>query len=201
MKKAVMLMLIILFLFMLIPICKGNFFVQPREISITMNNEFVHGNTSKKIIITNNNNYSTKISWYIEHPNPISWMRPNKTFIPSLSYINLNPKWYIIPPNNIISFYIYLDIPESKEHLKQHWETWVTFKEEYQESIFNQEHSVRVYIDTPTEVTNSNNYSQNESSMQRKNYINVSLSFIIISIVFAIMLLTLVSLTFKKKKS
>ena len=201
MKKTVMLMLIIIFLFMLIPICKADFFVQPREMSITMDNEFIHGNTSKKIIITNNNNYSTNISWYLEHPNPISWMRPNKTFIPSLSYINLNPKWYIIPPRDSISFYIYLDIPESEEHLKQHWETWVTFKEEYQESIFNQEHAVRVYIDTPIKVTNSNNYSQNDSSMSRKDYVNVTLLVIVISIGFAIILLALVGLTFKKKKS
>ena len=200
MKKTVMLMLIIIFLFMLIPICKGNFFVQPREISITMDNEFVHGNTSKKIMITNNN-YSTNISWYLEHPTPISWMRPNKTFIPSLSYIDLNPKWYINPPNDSISFYISLDIPESEEHLKQHWETWVTFKEEYQESIFNQEHAVRVYIDTPIELANSNNYSQNESSMQRKDYINVTLLVILISIVFAIILLAIVGFTFRKRKS
>ena len=196
-----MLMLIIIFLFIFIPICKGDFFVQPREISITMNNEFVHGNTSKKIMITNNNNYSTNISWYLEHPNPISWMRPNKTFIPTLSYIDLNPKCYIIPTNDTISFYIYLDIPESEENLEQHWETWVTFKEENQESIFNQEHAVRVYIDTPIELANSNNYSQYDSSMQRKDYINVTLLAISISIVFTIILLALVILTFKKNKS
>ena len=186
---------------MLIPICKGDFFLQPREMSIIMDNKFIHGNTSKKIMITNNNNYSTNISWYLEHPNPISWMRPNKTFIPSLSYVNLNPKWYIIPPKDSISFYVYLDIPKIEEHLKQHWETWVTFKEENQKSIFNQQHAIRLYIDTPVDLINSNNCSINESSIQRKDYINVTLLVIVISIVFTILLLALVSLTFKKKKS
>lgn len=200
MKKTVSLMIIILFLLMLIPICKGEFIVQPREISIIMDNEFIHGNTSKKIIITNNNDYSTNFSWYLEHPNPISWMRPNKTFIPSLSWIDLNPKWYIIPPDDSVSFYIYLYVPESKDHLKQHWETWVTFKKEYQESIFNQEHAVRIYIDTPSKMTN-NNYSQNESSRIRKEHINISFLVIVISVVFVIILLVLGGLTFKKKKS
>lgn len=200
MKKTVTLIIITLFLLMSIPICKGNIAVQPLEISITMDNEFIHGNTSEKIMITNNNDYSTNISWYLEHPNPISWMRPNKTFIPSLSWIDLNSKWHIIPPDDSVSFYIYLDVPESEEHLKQHWETWITFKEEYQEGVFNQEHAVRMYIDTPSEVT-KNNYSQNESPMPKKDHINISLLAIVISVVFAIILLALGVLTFKKKKS
>lgn len=201
MKKTVVLITITLYLLILNPICKGNLIVQPREISIIMDNEFMHGSTSKKITITNNNDYSTNISWYLEHPNPITWMRPNKTFIPSLSWIDLDPKHFIIPPNDSVSFYIYLDIPENKEHLKQHWETWITFKEKYKESIFNHEHAVRMYIDTPSGVTNSNNYSQNESSIQRKDHTNTPPLVIVISVVFAIILLALGGLIFKKKKS
>lgn len=201
MKKTVSLMIIILFLLMLIPICKGDFIVQPREISITMDNEFILSNTSKKVMITNNNDYSINISWYLEHPNPISWMRPNKTFIPSLSWIDLNPKWYIIPPDDSVSFYIYLYVPESKDHLKQNWEAWVTFKKEYQDGIFNQEHAVRIYIDTPIIMTNNNSYSQNELSIPRKEPINILFLVIVISVVFVIIPLALGGLSFKKKKS
>jgi hypothetical protein len=166
-----------------------------------MDNEFMHGNTSKKITITNNNNNSSNISWYLEHPEPISWMRHNKTCISSLSWIDLDPKWCIVQPDDSVSFYIYLDVPESEDHLEQHWETWVTFKEKYPEGAsMQEEHAVRVYIDTPSEVTN-NNHGQNESSMPREAHINIPLIVIAISVVFAVILLVLCFLTSKKKKS
>lgn len=71
--------------------------VQPLELSITMDKEFIHGNTSKKITITNNNDDSFNATWYIEHPDPISKIRPNRTCMPSLSWVDVEPKWFVIP--------------------------------------------------------------------------------------------------------
>jgi len=201
MKKIFPLILLLILSLMFSMVCRADIAVQPLELSITMVNEFIHGNTSKKITITNNNDYNTNISWYLEHPDPISWIRSNKTCIPSLSWVDLDPKWCIVQPDDSVSFYIYLDVPESEDHLEQHWETWVTFKEKYPEGVsMQEEHAVRVYIDTPSEVTN-NNHGQNESSMSREVHINIPLLAIAISVVFAVILLVLGVLTFKKKKS
>lgn len=197
MKSFSILISIILLSLIFTSTSKGGLIVQPPELSIKMGNEFIHGNTSKKIIITNNNNYSTNISWYLEHPNPVSWMRPNKTFIINLSWIHLNPKWCIIPPYGSILFYIYLDVPEKEEYLKQYWETWITFKEENQDGIFNQEYSVRTYIETPRNVIKNN--IKNESTIIKKDYIKILLICIVI-IVIIIMILTLSGFSFKIKK-
>lgn len=201
MKKIFPLILLSLLSLMFSTVCRADITVQPLELSITMDNEFMNGNTSKKITITNNNDYSSNISWYLEHPDPISWMRPNKTCIPSLSWVDLDPKWNIVQPDDSMSFYIYLDVPESEDHLEQNWETWVTFKEKYPEGIsMQEEHAVRVYMDTPSEITNSN-HGQNESSMPREAHINIQLLATAISIFFTVILLVIGILTFKRKKS
>ena len=125
-----------------------------------MDELFMHGNTSKKITVTNNNEFSINASWYVEHPNPISWMRPNRTRITDLSWIDAMPKWQIVNPKAAVSFYIYLDIPESEELLDQHWETWITFKLDSQDNggdIIHQEYAVRIYIDTPLNLSIINN--------------------------------------------
>jgi len=171
---------------------KGDLIIKPPEISIKMDNEFIHGNTSKKIIITNNNNYSTNISWYLENPNPISWMRHNKTFIINLSWIYLNPKWCVISPFDSKSFYIYLDVPEKEEYLKQYWETWITFKEEHQDGIFNQEYSVRTYIETPINIV------KNHFTITKKEYITI-LPILIVVIVIIIIILALSGLKLRRK--
>ena len=129
MKKILYLILIIFLSSQIFPLCKADVNVYPLEITITMNEEFLSGNTSKKIVVSNNNDFIYNSTWYIEHPNPISWLRPNKTFIPDLSWINVDPNWIRISPNEIGEFYIHLNIPETKENLNQHWETWITFKE------------------------------------------------------------------------
>lgn len=188
MKKTLALIILLFLSLAFSTVCRANIAVQPLELSITMDNEFIHGNTSKKIAITNNNDYSINVTWYLEHPNPISWMRPNKTCIPSLSWIDVNPKWCIVLPDDSVAFYIYLDVPESEEHLEQHWETWVTFKQEPGGGIFNQEHAVRVYIDTPGEVAINNNQDQ------------IPPSHVVIVAVVAISLFILGTLVYKKKK-
>jgi len=69
MKKTFALALMILLPLMFSSTCKGNFSAQPLELSITMDNEFMHGNISKKIKITNNNDYSLNVTWYLAcHP-------------------------------------------------------------------------------------------------------------------------------------
>jgi len=159
MKKIVPQLLIIIIPLIFSSLCKGNIGVQPPEISITMKDEFIHGNTSKKITITNTNNNDINATWYLEHPDPPSSIRPNRTFIPDLSWIDVKPKNSLIPPNGAGEFFIYLNIPENIETLDKHWETWITFKQESSGGIFNQEYAVRVYMDTPTEIA-FNNQSQ-----------------------------------------
>lgn len=201
MKKILTLTLLFLLLLTWIPICKGNFSVYPLELSVIMNNEFIQGNTSKNIRITNNNDYNINVSWYLDHPDPTSWMRPNKTFIPSLPWIDVNPRWCVVPPHDSKDFYIYLDVPNSDEYTGQNWETWVTFKQESSGSIFNQEYTVRVYIDTPREVVISNNQDHDSLSIAIGDQIKVPLLDIVLAAVIATILLIIVTLVIKKKKS
>jgi hypothetical protein len=187
-KKTIFLALILLLLLTFSITCEGTFNVQPRELTITMDNEFINGNTQEKITIINNNNFSTNISWYIEHPNPISYLRPNKTCMPNLSWIDVKPQWQILSLNGTAEFYIYLNIPENDEHLDQHWETWITFKEEPHEFI-NIESAVRIYIDTPEGVPICNNNKE------------MPLFYVVLLIVIVIALLIISILIVKKKKS
>ena len=189
MKKTFVLTLIILISLMLPCSCKGAMSVHPLELWITMDGEFINGNTSKKIMVKNNDDFSVNFTWYIDHPKPISDMRPNKTCIPDLSWVDIEPKWRIAQPGDTVSFYIHLDILESEEYLSQHWETWPTFKQNKSQGVFGFEHAVRMYIDTPGEVAINNNQDQ------------FSPSDIVIVAVVAISLLILGALVYKKKKS
>jgi len=147
--KKILSFILILFLFILFfPSCKGGFNVDPRELSITMTDEFIKGNTLKKILVFNDQNENINISWYLDNPEPLSSIRPNRTAIPELSWIDLEPKWQIILPKGNAAFFIYLDIPKNKFNQDQNWEVWITFKLEEKQFI-NIEHAVRLYIDTP----------------------------------------------------
>jgi len=189
MKKTLAFIIPLLLLLVFSTVCRASITAQPLELSITMDNEFIHGNTSKKITITNNNDDSFNATWYIEHPDPISEIRPNRTCIPSLSWVDVEPKWFVIPAYSAGDFYIYLDIPENEELLDKHWETWVTFKAGKLGGFFNLEQAIRVYIDTPGEAAINNNQDQ------------IPLSDIVIVAVVAISLLILGTLVYKKKKS
>ncbi len=113
-KKTLTIIALLLFLLIFSTITSADISVQPIEISINMNNDFINGNTSKKITITNNNDYNFNVTWYKEHPNSI---RPNRTNISDLSWIDVEPKWIIIPPKEKGEFYIYLNIPNVDENL------------------------------------------------------------------------------------
>lgn len=203
MKRLSILISIILLSLIFASTCKGDVIVQPPELSITMDNEFIHGNTSKKITVTNNNDYDVNMTWYLENPNPISWMRPNRTYMPDLSWIDLKPRWNIIPPHNSANFYIYLSIPESSEYLNQHWETWITFKQGTQKSgggLFNQEYAIRTYIDTPKKVEISNNQNNDLFSIKIGDQIKIPASDIIILAAIATTL-AIVYIVIRNKKS
>ena len=156
MKKILLPLIFLLFSLIFSAIPVKSLYVQPLEISIIMDESFIHGNTSKKITATNNYDYPYNVTWYVENPNPISSMRPNKTNMSDLSWIDVEPKWQIIPPYSNEDFYIFLDIPETKENTRKNWETWIIFKggnQEFDQGIFNFEYAVRVYIDTPSNIS------------------------------------------------
>jgi hypothetical protein len=153
MKKTQIIAISLLLLILFATISVKSISVTPAEISISMESEnFISGNTTKKIIVTNDNNFTFNVTWYKEHPNPTSTMRPNKTRITNLSWIDAEPKWLNIPAKSTGDFYIHLNIPEAEENYNQNWETWITFKGGKQVTsggTFNFEYAIRVYIDTP----------------------------------------------------
>jgi hypothetical protein len=123
-----------------------------------MSDEFISGNTSKKITVTNNINESINISWYLDNPTQ-DLIRENKTIIPDLSWLSIEPKWKIIPPDSEARFFIYLDIPDERESYNKSWEVWPVFRQNASQ-FFNWEHAVRLYIDTPDKGLNEENKNQ-----------------------------------------
>lgn len=151
--KKIQISILLFSLILLFPtISAGDMSVSPAEITISMENKnLINGNTSTKITVTNSYYYTYNVTWYIEHPTPSS-IRSNKTYIPDLSWITVEPKWLEIPSKGKGIFYIYLDIPETKENLNKSWETWITFKGVEQDFI-NLEYAIRVYINTPSSTS------------------------------------------------
>ena len=176
MKKSYVLILFFFLLLIASINCKGNFNVSPRELSIKMEDELISDNTSKKIIISNNIDENINISWYIDNPS-LDLIRENKTPIPSLSWISIEPEWKIIPPNGSSNFYIYLKIPNEKENYNKNWETWPVFKQE-ESQLFNFEHAIRLYIDTPE------TYNINEK--EDSNFLSDNFLFMVIIAIFII---------------
>jgi hypothetical protein len=142
------------------------------------------------------------MTWYLENPNPISWMRPNRTYMPNLSWIDVNPRWNIITPHNSSNFYIYLSIPEKSDYLNQHWETWITFKHGKDSGgcLFKQEYAIRTYIDTPKKIIISNNQNHDLFSITIGDQIEISASDIIILAAIATTL-AIVYIAIRNKKS
>ncbi len=124
--------------------------VSPLELTIAMEDEFLSGDTGMKITVYNAGDQDVNVTWYIEHPNPPSYMRANKTTMPNLSWIDVEPSWIVLQPHRSARFSIFTDIPDRTDLYDQHWEVWVTFKSGKQ-GMFAFEHAVRVYIDTPAE--------------------------------------------------
>jgi hypothetical protein len=128
--------------------CQSRFDIYPRELTIKMDEEFIQGNTSRNITIINVEDSIINITWYLDDPEPISWIRPNRSLIPNLDWVDLNPKYHLIKANGNAKFDIFLNIPEIEENSKKQWETWIVFKEE-ENKFINYEATVRLLIDTP----------------------------------------------------
>jgi hypothetical protein len=143
--------LLLLFLSFFTLSCQANVRVEPAELTITVPGDFLQENTLRDITIFNDNNDTINVTWYLEHPNPPSLLRPNRTFIENLSWIHVIPLWQHIDAHANASFSIFLTIPQRNDLFDQHWETWVTFSPhtENDSDIFSQEYAIRVYIDTP----------------------------------------------------
>jgi hypothetical protein len=133
--------------------------VQPAEVYIKMTGNYISGNTTKKIIVTNVENHNVSVLAYIEKPYP-DYIRPNRIPLQNLSWINIVPFQYTLQPNTSKTFYLYLTIPEKfyETLLDKQWEVWATFREEASNSTSNsfvKEYSVRIYIDTPKYLVSS----------------------------------------------
>lgn len=162
MRKILVLILTIFTFTLLSYSCNGGVSVSPPKIWITMDKEFINGNTSEIITLTNNNDFNVNLTWYIDYPDP-SLIGANRTAIPDISWIYLEPRWYDMPPGKSARFYIYLNIPENEKNINQSWEAWAVFQLGAN-GFVNQEYAVRVYIDTPKAVYNTSNQTNIETN-------------------------------------
>lgn len=181
--KKIQIFIVIFFIMLLFPtVYAGDTSVSPTKVIISMQNgNFTNGNTSKKITVTNSLNSTYNVTWYIEHPKPSS-MAPNKTNIPDLSWVDVEPKWFEIPPKSKGTFYVYLDIPETQENCNKNWETWVTFKS-VEQGFINYEYAVRIYIDTPLSVPAS---SEDKTNMP---FLEIAILSIVIIVLMAVIII------------
>ena len=197
MRKIIVLMLIIFAFTFLSSSCKGSVSASPPKILITMDKEFINGNTSRVITLTNSNDFDVNLTWYIDYPTP-SLIEPNRTAIPDLSWIYLEPRFYDLTPGNTTQFYVYLNIPESEENLNQSWEVWPVFQLG-STGFANQELAVRVFIDTPKKLEIINSPDNDLFSIKIGDQISVPASDIII-LAAIISTLTVVYIAIRKKK-
>lgn len=179
--------------------CRANFAVSPDQISINMDKEFIYGNTLKKIFVTNNNGEDFNVTWYLENPTPPSKIRPNRTTIPDLSWIDLEPKWRVIPPGETGEFFIYLNIPKTKDTINKKWESWITFKAVDKE-FFNIEYAIRLLINTPTDNSGIVDEDDDFFSIKLGDQLAIPLSSVLIVIVIVGVIFILSIILSKKKK-
>ena len=159
MKKIMMIIPLALIFLTIFTANSASITVQPAEISIKMVNNFIEGNTTKKIIVTNTENHSVNVLAYLEKPYP-DYIRADRIPLENLSWITVVPFQYTLQPGSSKAFYLYLTIPEKyhQKLLNKKWEIWATFREGANSSISNafvKEYSVRIYIDTPHYLVSS----------------------------------------------
>ena len=157
MKNKVILFIAPLLLILLIfSTCKANVVVSPTEIYLNVDDNYVGGNTSKKITVTNSNSYNISVELWMEHPDIIEWMRPNRTLIENLSWITIEPSQAIIPSDASSDFYINFNIPNETKNqtYDKYWESWAAIKIESASENFSsplkEGYLVRVYVDSPS---------------------------------------------------
>jgi hypothetical protein len=134
-----------------------------------MTDNYIEGNTSQKITVTNSNPYNISIKAWMIQPTIKEWMRSNRTLIDDISWISIEPSNRVIPPNSSSRFYIYIDIPDNetkKENRDEQWEIWAALKIDAASggSPFEQGYNIRVYVDTPVspseKKSNSGGYEE-----------------------------------------
>ena len=138
----------LLFVFLFSFCVSGSLTVSPLDVSVVMDDVFVSGNTSKGISVRNNGDELVNVSWYVEDPEPISLISPNRSCVPDLSWVGVEPGWCLVEPGGVAVFFVYLDVPERDDLRGMSWEFWVTFRVLSRGSI-SVENAVRVYVDTP----------------------------------------------------
>lgn len=176
----------------------AGFSVEPIEISIDMKDEISNGNTSRKIVVKNNYDFKQNFSWYIIHPEPVKWMRPDKSKIPDLSWVTLKPEKITIDAYSTGKFYIHLYIPELKDYYDEQWETWIVIKpDENNQNLFKQEYAVRTYIKTPIQKTENNDIK----SINTEDNTRVIVTFFSFSMVLILSIITLIIIFLHKKKT
>jgi len=160
MKNKATLVSIVLLLLVIMPMCKAEVVVSPAEIFITMEDVFIEGNTTERIIVRNNFPYDISVDAWMMHPDIEAWMVANKTHIDNISWITIEPSEAVIPSNSSYHFYIYfasLDDETKNQTLGKHWEVWAALKinsaSENSSSSLKQGYLVRVFVDTPSETS------------------------------------------------
>jgi len=156
MKKTVILLTTFLLTILFISSCKANVVVSPTEIYLTTDGEYLDGNTSRKITVTNNYYHDISVGTKMENPDIIEWMRANRTLIDNISWITMEPSQAVVPPNSSANFYIQLNIPNEikNQTYDEHWEIWAAVKinsASEDASSFKEGYLVRIYIDAPSE--------------------------------------------------
>ncbi len=153
-NKAILVVMFLLAIPFISSSCDANVSVTPTEIYLNISDIYVWGNTSRKITVINDNSYNISVKSWMNHPDIIEWMRPNRTLIENISWITIEPSQAIIPANSSRDFYIYFDIPNETKNqtYDKHWEIWAAVKAEGTgnfSSSFNKGYLVRVYVDIP----------------------------------------------------
>lgn len=169
-------------------------------IEIIMENNFFHGNTSKKISITNCFDKEITIQSRIKHPSVFS--KKNYSNIPSLSWIFTIPEKTVLKPGETKNFYIYIDPKPDKENTKQFWETWIVFDAYFTDNIdyiFTLDYKAKVFTITPENYTD---FIDSDKNMKAASTDNLILSIdTIIALFLAAILLFAFILIIKNKKN
>lgn len=191
--------LILLLLLALSPISKANVIVSPAEISLTMIDTYIEGNTSKKITVKNHYYHNISVSAWMMHPDITEWMRPNRTFIENLSWITIEPPQLIISSNSNAYLYIYFNIPNETKNqtYDKHWEIWAALKindaSENSSSSLKEGYLVRIYVDTPMQPT-----TEQDGALSLQEQLMYST---LIAVIIALVLTIIIYLYRGKKKN
>lgn len=168
-------------------------------IEIKMTKNFFHGNTTKKIGITNSFEKEINVESKIEHPEVFS--KKNYTKIPNLSWINTHPVNTTIKPGETKKFYIYVDPEEKQEYTNQLWETSIVFKACFTDDSNNCTDlgtEARVFLITPEEVNSPLNNDEKIKGVSMDKQDSIPFSPILIYLVILFFVL-IVFFVYRKK--